>query len=319
VRRREFLQTAVLAAAPLVFGAPPRRAPLALATADTEGFVAVVDLARGSRVARVATLDAPRSIEARGRGPVVVAHTAAGAITLLERSGDRLGVRRVLRGFEEPRYTAIAPHGHLAYVTDSGAGEIAVVDLERARVLRRVAVGALARHVTLDPAGRTLWIALGSSARRIVIVDVGGDPERPRVTRRITPPFLAHDVGFAPGGARVWVTAGRERRLAVYAARGDRPIRVLAADAAPQHVTFGAGRAFVSSGEEPSVSVHGLADGARRRRTPTPLGSYNVQQAAGIVLTPSLNHGTVTVLDPDGRVVRQVRVAPAAHDAGVVR
>jgi hypothetical protein len=37
------------------------------------------------------------------------------------------------------------------------------------------------------------------------------------------------------------------------------------------------------------------------------------------VLTPSLNHGTLTVLDPSGRVLRQVRVAPAAHDACVVR
>lgn len=316
--RRELLQAAALAA-PLLLGAPPRRAPLALATADTEGFVAVVDLASGRLRARVPTLDAPRSIESRGRGPVVVAHTAAGAVTLLERSGDRLAVRRVLRGFEQPRYTAIAPDGCHAFVTDSGAGELAVVDLVRARVLRRVAVGALARHVTLDPAGRTLWVALGSSAGRIVVVDVGSDPARPRVLRHVAPPFLAHDVGFAPGGRRVWVTAGRERRIAVYAARGEHPIRTLAADAAPQHVTFGSGRAFVASGEQPSVVVHALADGARRRRTATPLGSYNVQQAVGRVLTPSLNHGTLTVLDPSGRVLRQVRVAPAAHDACVVR
>ena len=333
MRRREFLQAAALAA-PALLGAAARlptataaaavaaqrRAPLALATADTEGFVAVVDLAAGRRVARVRTLDAPRSIECRGAGPAVIAHTAAGAVTILERDGGGVvAVRGVLRGFGEPRYTAIAPDGRLAYVTDSGAGEVAVVDLVRARVLRRVAVGALARHVTLDPAGRTLWVALGSSARRIVVADVGRDPARPRVVRHVAPPFLAHDVAFAPGGRRVWVTAGRERRFAIYATGGERPIRVLAADAAPQHVTFGVGRAFVASGEQPSVCVHALHDGARRRRTATPLGSYNVQQAAGRVLTPSLNHGTLTVLDPDGRVVRHVRVAPAAHDACVAR
>jgi YVTN family beta-propeller protein len=319
VTRRELLQAAALAAPLVIGGAPLRRGPLALATADTEGFVAVVDLATGRRVSRVATLEQPRSIEARGRGPVVVAHTAAGAVTLLERSGDRLGVRRVLRGFAQPRYTAIAPDGRHAYVTDSDAGELAVIDLVRARVLGRVPVGALARHVTLDPGGGTLWVALGSSAKRIVVVDVARDPAHPRVTRHVAPPFLAHDVGFAPGGRRVWVTAGRERRLAVYAARGEHPIRTIDADAAPQHVAFGSGRAFVASGEEPSVTVHALGDGAKRRRTATPLGSYNVQQAAGRILTPSLNHGTLTVLDPSGRVLRQVRVAPAAHDACVVR
>jgi len=40
---------------------------------------------------------------------------------------------------------------------------------------------------------------------------------------------------------------------------------------------------------------------------------------AGRVRTLSLSHGTLTVPDPDGRVVRHVRVAPAAHDACVVR
>jgi len=66
------------------------------------------------------------------------------------------------------------------------------------------------------------------------------------------------------------------------------------------------------------VVVHALADGARRRHTATPLRSYNVQQAAGRVLTPSLNHGTPTILDSSGRMLRQVGVAPAAHDACVV-
>jgi len=37
------------------------------------------------------------------------------------------------------------------------------------------------------------------------------------------------------------------------------------------------------------------------------------------VLTPSLSHGTLTVLAPDGRVVHEVAVAAAAHDACVVR
>ena len=48
----------------------PRAAPLALVTADVDGFVAVVDLARRRVVRRIATLDGPRSAEARaGAGP----------------------------------------------------------------------------------------------------------------------------------------------------------------------------------------------------------------------------------------------------------
>jgi hypothetical protein len=96
--------------------------------------------------------------------------------------------------------------------------------------------------------------------------------------------------GTAPARARIsrCVTRRELFRAAALSAplllgaapRGAHPIRTLEADAAPQHVSFGSGRAFVASGEQPSVVVHALANGARRRRTATPLGSYNVQQGA---------------------------------------
>jgi 6-phosphogluconolactonase (cycloisomerase 2 family) len=128
--------------------------------------------------------------------------------------------------------------------------------------VRRLEVGAGARHLTLDPEGRTLWIALGSTAPSLVVVDVG-DPRAPRVVRQIRPPFGAHDVPFSPSGRRVWVTGGRTPRLALYRASGRQPVAILAADAAPQHVTFGPHAAYVASGGR-SLNVHALADGAVR-------------------------------------------------------
>jgi len=313
VDRREFLALAL--ASPLLLPRAAPRPSLVLVTADTEGLVAAVSLTSGLVVRRVATRDRPRSIEGRGTGPAVVAHTSEGAVTLLEGRPPR--VRRVLHGFGQPRYTAVAPGGRHAFVTDSGHGELAVIDLERGRVVRRVEVGALARHVTLDPGGRTLWVALGSSARAIVVVDVS-DPLRPRPRARVVPPFLAHDVGFSPGGRRVWVTAGRERRLSIYPANGPgRPV-LLPADAAPQHVTFGPRLAYVASGEGPSLRLHALGDGRLLKQIRTPYGSYNVQRRAGRVLTPSLTSGALTALDSAGRVLWQTTVAAAAHDACVV-
>jgi hypothetical protein len=43
-----------------------------------------------------------------------------------------------------------------------------------------------------------------------------------------------------------------------------------------------------------------------------------VQVFGGRVLTPSLRHGTLVVVDVAGRVVVDRQVAPAAHDACVV-
>jgi DNA-binding beta-propeller fold protein YncE len=329
--RRELLQLGLAAAAPSVLGgrlgvpwsraalsAPARaatRAPLALVTADTEAHVAVVSLARGRVIRRIATVDDPRSIQSGPGGRAVVGHAATGAISLLD--GDRLRVRRVLRGFGQPRYTAFAPGGRLAYVSDSAHGEIAVVDLGAGRVLRRVEAGAGARHLALSPDGGRLWVALGSSAAEIAVLDLR-DPERPRAAGRVAPSFLVHDLGFSPSGRRVWVTAGRERRLAVYDAARRRPLRTLAADAAPQHVSFGPGVAYVASGDGGTVRTHALTDGHVRRSARVPRGSYNVQRTGARVLTPSLGTGALTVLDLRGTVTASAHVADHAHDACVI-
>jgi DNA-binding beta-propeller fold protein YncE len=315
--RRSFLGLG-LAALPALAGArglaAPRRAPLALATADTEAHVAVVSLASGRVVQRLHTVQDPRSIESGPGGHVVVAHPAAGALSLL--TGRPPRVRRVLRGLGAPRYTAIAPDGAHAFVTDGERGEVVVVDLRGARIVAGVEVGAGARHVTLDPAGRTLWAALGSSAAAIAVVDVS-HPARPRLRRLVRPPFLAHDVVFSPSGRRVWVTAGRDRRLVVMPAGGGRSV-VLDADDAPQHVSFVQGVAFVASGDGGSVRVHDLADGRVRHVARVPFGSYNVQAGAGAIVTPSLASGRLTILDRSGRAQREVKVARAAHDACIL-
>jgi len=161
--RRAFMGLG-LAALPALAGwrASAGRAPLALATADTEAHLVVVGLAGGEVQRRLATVEDPRSIESGPGGHVVVAHPTAGAVSLLTMRPVR--VRRVLRGLGAPRYTAIAPDGRHAFVSDGSRGELVVVDLARGRIVAGVEVGAGARHLSLDPAGRTLWIALGSSA-----------------------------------------------------------------------------------------------------------------------------------------------------------
>jgi hypothetical protein len=302
VNRREFIARGLLAVPALRACGAGARPPLALATADTESHVAVVSPASGRIVQRLRTIEGPRSIQGRAGDLAVCAHTRLGKLSLIERAGDRVRVRRVLGGFSEPRYTVLA--GRFAFVTDSGSGEVATIDLERGRVVHRAPVGDLARHVTRR--GGTLWVALGSSASQLVAVDIS-NPLRPRVARQVAPRFLAHDVAVAPDG-RLWITAGRDRRIALHGGPE------LAADEAPQHVTFGRGRAYVASGDGGSVRVHTL-DGRLLHSVRVPRGSYNVQRAGPLVLTPSLGAGTLTLLDARGRVVQIVRVADAAHDA----
>jgi DNA-binding beta-propeller fold protein YncE len=308
VNRREFV--ALAAAAP--FGlrsalAAAARAPYAFVTCDEESCLAVVDLAAFRVVRRLTTPAAPRAIELVGKR-AVVAHWTLGSVSIV----DAHGVLHVIDGIEEPRYAAAHPDGVHAFVSDSSYG-VAVVDVQRGRIVGRVRLPGWPRHLSLDPSGRVLWVGLGTSSTQVALVDVS-DPRRPRRSALVTPPFRAHDVGISADGQQVWVTSGATDRTAIYA-RSRTLHSTLAADAAPQHVTFGDAVAYVTSGHSGTLRVHSLADGRLLRTTPIPIGSYNVQQGHGRVITPSLSRGTLTILSANGALLASVHVSSSCHDA----
>jgi DNA-binding beta-propeller fold protein YncE len=298
VNRREFLAAAALA--PYSLRARLGRGPVALVTCDEESRLALVDLRSFRIVGSIATPPDPRSIETVGDA-AVVCHTAVGAVSIVD--GER--VRHVLRGFVEPRYTAAHPDGVHAFVTDSGRSGVALVDTRRGVVVDRVRLGGWARHVTIAHDGSRVWTALGSASAHVAVLGT-----RPlRHVGELTPGLLAHDVGLSPDG-RLWVTSGSSGVLAVGGTR--RP-----ADLAPQHVTFGNGRAYVTSGD--SGTLHVLTHrGGVLARTAIPVGSYNVQFAHGLVLTPSLDRGTLAIVGPHGAHIATVQVAGSCHDACVL-
>lgn len=316
ITRRELLVAGAAGAAALAAPRALRGAfggrRYVLVTADLESHVAVVDAATGRIVRRVATAAKPRSIE-RAAGWAVVAHSELGRVTLIDTS--TLTTRPVGGTFDEPRYTAAHPDGRHAFVSDAGAGEVVVVDLRRARVVGRLSVGGHARHISLDPPGRVLWVALGGKAREVVAVSTVR-PTRPVVVGRIHPPFLAHDVVFAPNGERVWVTSGDRGTIGIYDTATRTLLRRIAAQAPPQHVAFSerGDAVYVTSGDDAALRVHALG-GRLVRTSAVPDGSYNVSRGGGHVFTPSLDRGTLCLLDARGNVRRTVQVARSAHDA----
>ncbi|HSX22014.1 MAG TPA: hypothetical protein VLE97_04475 [Gaiellaceae bacterium] len=293
--RRQFLVAA--AAAPVALRLRSASRPLAYATADNESHVAVVDMLSGAIVRRIETLPSPFSIERVGE-TAVVAHTVSGRLTILG--------RHVVEGLGEPRYTAAAPDGRHAFVSDSGHKELVTVDVLRGKVVGHVKLSQWPRHLSLAPDGRTLWVGLGTSTNRIDVVDVS-DPLRPRLQSSFKPPFLAHDVGFAPSGGK-WITSGTASSIS---ARG----QVLPAGMAPQHVTFLNGRAYVTSGADGTLRVYDERTTKLLATKGIPLGSYNVQFAGGKILTASLARGTLCVLDPNGHAHEIVRIGTSSHDA----
>jgi DNA-binding beta-propeller fold protein YncE len=298
VNRRAFLAAA--AAAPYALRHGAAVGPVALVTCDAESRLAVVDLRTLRIVDSIPTLADPRSVERVG-AVALVCHTAEGALSIVDRSR----VRHVVRGFVEPRYTAAHPDGVHAFVTDSGRSGVVVVDTRRGEVVGRARLPGWARHLTISRDGSRVLAGLGSASEHVAVVAT-----RPlRHLRNLTPGFLAHDVGVAPDG-RLWITSGSSGVLAVSGTRQP-------ADLAPQHVTFGSGRAYVTSGDSGTLHVQS-GDGRILARTAVPVGSYNVQYAAGRVITPSLLRGTLAVLDARGRLLGALHVSGSCHDACVL-
>lgn len=307
MNRRAFLAAAAAAPFALRETVALAAAPLhALVTCDAESRLALVDLAAMRVVGHVETPADPRAVEQVG-SVAVVCHTAAGVVSVV----DRRRVRHLLHGFVEPRYVAAHPDGVHAFVTDSGSSSVTAIDVVAGRTLGRVELKGWARHVSLARGARLLWSGLGSAATGVAALDVA-NPRRLRHVASVATPFLSHDVSFSPDG-RIWVTSGEFGETTIFDARGRMRAR-LDADAAPQHVTFSSDRAYVTSGVDGTFRVQTLA-GRVLHRTAIPVGSFNVQHGHGLVLTPSLDRGTLAVLDGRGRLLRVIRVATSCHDA----
>ncbi len=107
---------------------------------------------------------------------------------------------------------------------------------------------------------------------------------------------------------------GDGRELAVYDLRTGRVVARPSGGWPPQHGTFSTDRAYVTSGWSGSLQVH-MLDGRELASVPVPVGSYNVQQSEGVVVTPALGHGDLTTVTLAGHVVRSEKLPRSSHGA----
>ncbi len=264
--------------------------PVALVTAETANELLALSLGpRGGHVLRRLHLPHPQTVAATCAAALVV-DPPAGTVTLF--APRTLRPLTVLRSFRSPQLAVFAG-SQLAYVTDAGSGDLAVVDVARRTVVARVFVGLGAHHLALSPARDRLWVALGEDATTIVRLDVA-NPRRPRVVGRLHPAVAAHDLAFAPGGRTVWVTSASQPVVSVYAAADGRLLRRIPAGRAPQHVVFDRGRALVTSGYGSSLQSVSLRTLRRLRLVRTPYGSFNLAADGPYVVTTSLLTGQVS-------------------------
>ena len=315
-----FAATAAIAAGGLTAARTGGR-PVALVTAETENTLLAISLDDGRVLRRVALPDDPENVVA-GVGVTAVVVSARGhAVTLLD--WRSLKVLTVLRDFGSPHLVAIAPSGEWAYVSDDARGQLVTIELARRRIVARLSVGAGAHHLTVSPEGRRVWLALGEQARTIVIVD-SNQLGRPRILRRFDPGIVVHDLAFSPDGRQVWLTSADSKSVTVVDAHSARRLFSVPAGRPPRHVAFNNAVsilhrfAYITSGYSGRIEKVDARNGRVLRVARVPAGSFNLTTARGLVVTSSLTHGTLTELNDQLRLMRSLKVAPAARAAAVV-
>jgi YVTN family beta-propeller protein len=308
------------AAAPAAPG--PRRAavvsrPQALVTDERQNRLLVVNIPSG-RVAHSTTLPPdPEDIAASSDGGVViVVSSRAGKVTVLDRRTMR--ALKTFGGFDLPHIAAISPDGDHAYITDDARGTLTVIRLSDLRVTSTVRVGAGAHHLTFRPDQRRLWVALGESARRIVILETS-HADRPRVIGALSLSFAAHDLSFSPDGSRVWITSSTSSQVTVLNARTRRVAFRVGVGPAPQHIAFDGRTAYLTSGYGGRIESVNAATGAVIRRTSSPYGSFELAAADRYVVAASLLRGTLAIYTPSLRLLRDVALAPATREVAISR
>jgi YVTN family beta-propeller protein len=293
-----------------------RPAPQALVTAETENRLLVVALPSGRVVRRLAVAPDPEDIAANSGAcsSVVAVSAAAGKVTVLDR--ETLNPRSVIGGFESPHIPEIAPGGQYAYVTDDGRGTVTVIALGTPRVTGTIEVGAGAHHLSFDAERERAWVALGESARTIVILSTANQAH-PRVIGRFDPGFAAHDVSFAPAGQRAWITSANGPDVTVFNATDHRPLFRVPVGPGPQHVAFAGRYAYLTSGYGATIEKADAATGRILARARSPYGSFELAAGDGYVVVSSLLRGTLAIYTPGLKLIRVVHLAPATREVAL--
>jgi YVTN family beta-propeller protein len=287
----------------------------AFVTAETENRLLVVDLPSGRLVRRILVAPDPQDLATGGNGgEIVVVSAAAGKVTLI--NGETLRALKVLSGFDQPHIAAIAPDGKHAYVTDDVRGTVTAIDLANLRMTSTLDVGAGAHHMSFDLMHQLAWVALGESARTIVVISTE-DFEHPRVIGRFDPGFEVHDLAFSDDGLKVWITSSKRRDVTVFDGLDKQVLFRVPVGPPPQHVALVGSYAYLTSGYGGTIEKVDARNGHVIARAGSPYGSFELAADGRYVVTSSLLRGTLAIYTPRLKLLRVVHLAPATREVAL--
>ena len=301
---------------------------LAFVAAEDDDRLVVVDLQRRQMVRRIRVADGPHNVASSADGRcVLVTSPPAGRVTLVGGCSRvvatcSLRVLKVFGGLAYPHDAEISPDGRFAYVTEEHGGRIAVLNLERRRVVRRVRVGAGPHDLAVSGDGGRVWVTHGRARRTLTIVDSTRPWRAEAIGRTRRDRAAPHDIFWSPVGERVFVTYWDSPLLGVYRADTGRVVARRRAGVLPHHVAAGPEGNFVWVTDHGSRYATVFAGGSARRLRVVPVGRepHHAALLGGRAVVASHRAGRITVHRAGGRTLFSLRVARGGlHGVALVR
>lgn len=202
------------------------------------------------------------------KGKLLVMETSGGDEPLLLDAGDH------------PAHVVTDSGGARAFVSDSGANVVHVIDLASKRTVGQVPTDKYPHGLRLSPNGRDLYVA-NMRGGTISVIDVGTLKETARIPVGKGPV----QVGFSPDGAMAFVSLSAENSLGIIDTAKGRLVKKVPVGSTP-------------------IQMYATPD-ARR--------VYVANQG-----TASKPADTVSVVDPQaGKVVATIRTGQGAHGVAI--
>lgn len=206
-----------------------------------------------------------------------------------------------------PAHVVVDREGRLAFITLAATNSVAVVDLSRKQVVRRIATGRYPHGLRISPDGREAYVANVEDGS-VSVIDIASAKEAARISIGRAPV----QVGFTPDGSRVFVSLRDENRVAIIDAKARKVIGRVDVGSNPIQVHATPDGRFVyvaNQGTEThpadTVSVIDVATGAVVSTIQTGAGAHGVavDRDGRYVFVSNIVDGTVSVIEGGSRSV----------------
>ena len=261
--------------------------------------------ADGARLLAVG--DAPMAAGAQGHGASGVGMKTPGQLLVFSTASMASGPTASVILGDHPAHVVVESNGGRAFVTLSGENVVAVIDLARNEVVRKIPTGRFPHGLRISPDGRSVYVANVEDGS-VSVIDTTTLSEVAKIPVGKGPV----QVGFTPDGAKVYVSLRDDNKVAVIDTKakvvlaridvGRNPIQV--------HATRDGRFVYVANqgtATEPAdaVSVIETPTGKVVATIRTGAGAHGVATSTDgrYVFVTNIVAGTVSVIDAESRTV----------------